>query len=515
MNLAAVQMPDHDIDDCSDFRLPGLVAHAANNSRLITAMAFSYSGIQNPRLLECHFHAPWGQCFDYLIQDLGPETFVIAQQKLAPFDRLSIQKWLKQKVAKKEEAKELERQRKANMLGKPIDVAAPPPFSTPGPPDVIMLADQVNVGGTDAADLEGEDDEEAELLAETSFETLPDARTEEKAPDFSIFKAFKFLNRETGDIITSADFPQNPADWDIVRVAAARVLLLAELKPPPSRHSEDEGAFQFALDNNIRKAMLQAFEQAERAFAADDKVGALVAIAVSGEWWAWKLVKREDAIPSPVSLEMEPAVPPAPQQQEETRRSLRLEKLAARQAEATAQDSQEQAKDGRGQGSIVLRLRSKPKQWYKEPDSDPDGENDNDKVSVRRATSKKGKEPDDRVRTVLQNAKLGYSDQAKATVLDALPTSGKWSDIMRLSTPASNQAFYILHYFIEHGRLPTREQAQPDNPGPSGNSGESRKRTAESTSVEDEQTLKKQRMDTNGEGEDVTSDGCMTPANDD
>ncbi|CAA7257373.1 unnamed protein product [Cyclocybe aegerita] len=459
-------MLNHDIDNGSNFRLPGLVSHADNVARLITAMSFSYSGLQNPRLLECYFYAPWGQCLSHLIEDVGPETFINPQHKLAPFDRTSIQAWLKQKQKEKDDVKMFEQQRKANMLGKPWPVATPSTAPTPGPPlRVIAPADQVNVGESSATEERDDDNDDGDddLLAEIPFETLPDQKAKEKSPDFSILKAIKFINRLTGDIITPEDFPKNPADWDIVRIAATRVLLLAELKPPASRHSKDETHFQLVLDNNLQKAGLQAIDQAELAFTADEKLDSVIALAVSGEWWMWNLVTRA-SVPS-LELELKLIAPPSPHQQQELRKSHRLQNTEARKAEAAIQDDTEKGKVWNG---MLLGVRTEPKS-YEEKESALDFPSDDQKVPYQPANSKKGKEPESeehqgpRARTVLQNAIPPYSDQAKASIFDALPPPGEWSEVMRLSTPASNQGFSILHYFIQHGRLPASGQVQPND----------------------------------------------------
>ncbi|KAJ3501623.1 hypothetical protein NLJ89_g9254 [Agrocybe chaxingu] len=498
-------MAHSDLDSHSDFRLPGSVSHADSNARLITTMSFSYSGIQNPRRLECYLHAPWGQCLTDLIDDLGPETFLIAQHKLSPFDRVSIQAWRKQKEEEKKAIQKLEQQRNANRLGKGIVPSGLSATSASG--SHVSPAPKVEVGGTGAK--EGTEEEDADVLADVSFETLPDKRTEEKSPDFSILKALKFLNRLTGDVMTVADFPENPADWDIVRVALSRVLVVVELKPAPSRHSEDEHEFQTALDRSIHRAGHQAIRQAERAFAADEKLEALVALAVSGEWWMWRLIRREEAPPlkteqtdpppSYLSLHAQPA-------HIQTSSTSILPSVAI-QPVLVSEGS------GRGQRGAAVNYA----EW------NSDGEEEEEKVSYNRrpAGSGKGKKETPaapRPRTVLQHAKPGYSDQAEASIFDVVPLpAGEWSNFMRLSTPRSNQALYILHYFIKHGRLPEREQTQTDNndhlAGPSRSGGISRKRASESTS--DEQAPKKQRLVAGDEDEELTSDGCVTPPSDD
>ncbi|CAA7257371.1 unnamed protein product [Cyclocybe aegerita] len=497
-------------------------------------MAFSYSGIQNPRRLECHLHAPWGLCFNDLIEDLGPETFVIAQHKLAPFNRLSIQAWRKKKEEEKLAIKMFEKQRNVNRLGKQRDVPLPSTPSESGsrfPPVPEVDAgetseDDEGAGedeGADEADEdeEGEDEDDTNILAELSFETLPDKRAEEKSPDFSIYKALKFRNRHTGEIITAREFPKNPADWDSVRVVLSRIRLLAELKPAPSRHSENEEDFQFGLETAIGKASHQAVVQARCAFEADERLEALVAVAVSGEWWAWKVFKREEVMPTDAEADETPSMTlsPHPQDRAPSSTGRDLEDPLPEQATASIQSTSGLRRSERNLLHGGAGLRAPP---YTEFDSSEETDDETQKVPVRLPMSRKGKEPEDhaaqdaKARTVFHKAKPGHSDEAKDTIFDAIPTPGEWTNNMRLSTPVSNQAFSILHYFIEHGRLPSREQTHPEdssNPGPPGSTGASLKRSSEWPSLDDEQAQKKQRLDLSEEDEDMTSDGCMTPPN--
>ncbi|KAJ3507129.1 hypothetical protein NLJ89_g6480 [Agrocybe chaxingu] len=370
-------------------------------------------------------------------------------------------------------------------LGKQTDVA-PSTASESGshfPPVPEVGAGKTSEDNEGAGEDEGAGDD-TNILAELSFEILPDKRAEEKSPDFSIYKALKFRNRHTHHHCRR--IPQE-----------SRRLEHPELKPAPSPHSENEEDFQFGLEVATSKAIRQAVVQAGRAFEADEKLEALVAVAVSGEWWAWRVIKREEA-----ETDETPPRTLSPRPQDRTPENTSRDLGAPLPEQATASN----------QSTSGLR-RSERNLFHGGADS---------KVPVRFPTSRKGKEPGDqaaqdiKARTVFHKAKPGHSDEAKDTIFDAIPLPGEWADYMRLSTPVSNQAFSILHYFVEHGRLPSREQMHPEdssNPGPPGSSGASLKRSSEWPSVDDEQAQKKQRLDLSEEDEDMTSDGCMTPPN--
>ncbi|CAA7257383.1 unnamed protein product [Cyclocybe aegerita] len=504
------QNRNSDSNNHSDFRLPGAVSRPYRQARLITTLAFSYSGILNPSLKECHLHAPWGHIFEDLIDDLGLETFIVAQHSFSPFDRVSIQDWYKKKQEKKKEIRRIEQERNANRLGKPLPVkVAEPPVPTPAVPQ--FSTSQALNAGTDA------DDQDIDLLAETSFRTLADERSEEKVPDFSIFKGLKFRNRVTNAIMTPADFPNDPADWDIVRVVVAKAMLLAELKPPPSRHIESEVAFHTALGKIMVKANLQAWRQAERACAADEKLQSLVLVACVGEWWTWRLANRREVIPpedtQPEStsniLPSDPRVelPEAASQRQSRRRN----------AAAPAQPSSTPEVGIRPQPRVA---KEKAKGKYAQPPED-EPDDDDDKVPYDRG-SRKGKEPEDELpptlapRRVFKTAQAGYSDQAEANIVDAIPPHTNWSDFLRLSTPASNQAWYLVHYFLQHGQVPGVELPSNDSGPVPGPSNASRKRSAEPTPVVGgrKSHSKKLKLDSVGvevrEEEDYASEGVMT-----
>ncbi|CAA7257350.1 unnamed protein product [Cyclocybe aegerita] len=463
----------------SDFTLPGLKARADRLQRLIITMAHSYSLTNNPRNLECYLYGPWDMVLNDLIYDIGPQIFVIPQQSIYPFHRNAILQRIQEKKEAKDRQAALENKRRENMRsGRQASNTRGNATSSRQARMAPQLQpqQQPTIQGSSAPQ---SPDASQHNVGDTSLETLPDQKSDELAPDFVLLSVLEFFLRGTHpkEPLTIEDLPKNLAEWDTVRIGRSRVDLVAEVKPAITRHPKDRDRFNRQLLAHMASAQKQAVQQVERAFKAqaDESVlETVLALACIGEWWSWVVVKRENAAllleiataneESSSRAEREAAAAEKEAAAAESRRKFSNFKIPQSEPDLTYRPSQ----SVKGASRVPRSPRagaSQPIGHYKEP-SDEEVNVDPDNLVPFRAPSPSRtaalrqpralKERKTRARLVPKATLVSITQPIHDDVADAVPHL-LWSRYLRLGTGASNQAFYLIHHFIQYRSFPARQ----------------------------------------------------------
>jgi hypothetical protein len=127
-----------------------------------------------------------------------------------------------------------------------------------------------------------------------SINTIAEKDTQECLPDFAVMGT-KFRRRDDRRRGPNGSlFPSDFQQWDEIRIMAAQPFLFAELKTPPSRHTDNVNDFRTTLQTIMRDAEEQAGMQAALAFNDDVyKMDKLILITACGEWWRFVVATRE------------------------------------------------------------------------------------------------------------------------------------------------------------------------------------------------------------------------------
>ena len=250
-----------------------------------------------------------------------------------------------------------------------------------------------------------------------SIATEAQKKAVEFTPDFSIVKS---LVVPRGNVpITIDAFPIT--SWNDFTVKAFTVPCIAELKRPPSRRSPSLRSFLRDLDGCFGFASASLEKQVENAFAMQSKnVDKVIMVACVGEWWSWKIAKRESYIFDSGSSSNDILLPSlfAPGPSEKPPRSQPPR-------EAKNDDSRRKAMD----------LHDEP---IKSSDKLP--------YSPRRKGQKRAKERSDHA---IRYTDLGHEmEPVKEDVEEATPIDDEWSGYILLGSPASNQRLFLIHRFL-------------------------------------------------------------------
>lgn len=136
--------------------------------------------------------------------------------------------------------------------------------------------------------------------ADHSIGTIADNKANDGRPDFVIMAASvmnRYLtNRVAADTATlQPRFPTDFMLWNYMKILVAHPLVIAELKTCASR-SVTRDKFMDQLRTLMRDATDQLEERADLIFNASNKyqgVNKLILIAACGEWWIFKIARRE------------------------------------------------------------------------------------------------------------------------------------------------------------------------------------------------------------------------------
>jgi hypothetical protein len=76
-----------------------------------------------------------------------------------------------------------------------------------------------------------------------------------------------------------------------------KAVMLTEIKRAPSRHQQNQHAFIHKLNLKLEEAQTQVALQAKRTWANHNAPSwpAVIVLAVSGEWWTWRIVYKQAA----------------------------------------------------------------------------------------------------------------------------------------------------------------------------------------------------------------------------
>lgn len=131
-----------------------------------------------------------------------------------------------------------------------------------------------------------------------SSSTIPGNTTGDQRPDFVIMAVsldHRYLSNRTVGTSEHTRFPTDFMSWDSMKIIAAHPLVVAELKTcVPRSATRDE--FMKRLHSLMGDAFDQLEDRADQIFNASNNyqgVDTLVLIAACGEWWRFKIARRD------------------------------------------------------------------------------------------------------------------------------------------------------------------------------------------------------------------------------
>ncbi|XP_006457514.1 hypothetical protein AGABI2DRAFT_147038 [Agaricus bisporus var. bisporus H97] len=228
-----------------------------------------------------------------------------------------------------------------------------------------------------------------------SFGTVAEGAASERIPDFVALAAVPRL-RNVGSA-TDHIFPSSYDSWKTMKLLACFPAMIVQLKRSPPRSLLQDGDFRDILQSYISAATTEADDSAALAFhnKQNRALKKIVLVAVSGEWWRFKIGLRENY-------------------------------------------------------EVQMNLDSKL--------SMENEEDDKDETKKARA-SKKGKgKYIPKLYTIQRHEDLGprHMAQLSSDVKKTEPRPGTWSKNILFGTPASNQRLYFIHELlkeIQHGLI--------------------------------------------------------------
>ena len=278
-------------------------------------------------------------------------------------------------------------------------------------------------------------------------------------PDFSIV-SLSLSHRPSSVHVPPADVPPLES-WPSLQVTMMKTPLLLECKRPPTRHALNNAFFSTSLGVQMRDAVDDAIMQGYAAFFSQPHLAKVILMAVSGEWWRWRLLLRpathERLRHDRRVAELQTGAPITDdadfdEYMEETRLSRSGKKCKKDKSDkayragnpSTVRDAAPRAQPSRGVGRSALQ------KGYAEVEEPP--------VSIVDRV-KYNPEPQDK-RTA--SSFIHHHDLAEDDVQSIVDNPNDllgevrigWSDFIRLGTPASNQSLGLIHRLLakEHDR---------------------------------------------------------------
>jgi len=233
-------------------------------SRLNVATALAYSGEHNSRLIENHSYIYVNLFLLDLVDDLGPEVLIGPQYVLDLYPGHGLK------------SQGHQNSRSGNNL-----------------PESGSEDDISSVG-------EGSDDQNSRHypgdVTMDSVDTISQ-RAKYIIPDFTILACLLRQRKSVSEPFDyPGDFPKWADDfdfWRLFRIEEVYYPALVEVKRPVSRTLQDHVEFLSQLRVMMLKATVGLRNQAKYAFALQPKLRRLLLIASVGEWWSWRILRRE------------------------------------------------------------------------------------------------------------------------------------------------------------------------------------------------------------------------------
>ncbi|KDR71645.1 hypothetical protein GALMADRAFT_281859 [Galerina marginata CBS 339.88] len=299
-----------------NYRPPGDRSNKPRRLCRAIGLANAFSRQYNPRRIETPFYGPWGDLFCSIVQ---------GQTNLLVFPQLNLYRFRDNAVP-------------LNFNSSVATQSAPKGNTDEVLPDFGFVATFWEPRGVDNTGINEPDN------------ATPDANPPEANPIPN--------NQSDADPLASnppySDLDDDDDDdlleWHQLKVTSSFVVGLGELKRPPPRNIEDPDIFIAELDSTLVRAVEAVEGQAALLFNSKvyDELDELLLIAVSGEWFQWKIAHRENYVL--------PKVLPKHWVRDFYRRALvaalaKLEEEERKEEEAKAREAQDASEDDDSEGN--------------------------------------------------------------------------------------------------------------------------------------------------------------------
>ncbi|PPQ93460.1 hypothetical protein CVT25_008564 [Psilocybe cyanescens] len=296
----------------------------------------------------------------------------------------------------------------------------------------------------------------SDAYSTSSKASKAEGNTDQAIPDFCIVSVV-CTHREGQQI------PPLPTSWSLLQIPRTDIRAIVELKQAPSRNLKTESRFVISLDSQLLLAKVQLRSQAALVFASPTyrNRDVVLCIAVSGEWYSWRLFQRTE-------FNFPEKIP---------KNFFYLQKYATGTASESPLAAGAQTSEGKNDEGVGEQDRDKKDseedvenrkdEDVDDNDDDVDSDEAEDEIEGEQGDGENEADEEDKkesvdavlpgVRPVQRFEGLSHPIlQAEvANIVDAWPERGDWSGWIRLGTAASNQSFYLMNQFLrdlQYGR---------------------------------------------------------------
>ena len=260
----------------------------------------------------------------------------------------------------------------------------------------------------------------AKAAPNTSTDTAAKQDATELTPDFSVVMTLVAPRNITQESLSRHPF----ANWNEFKIDSFIAPLFAELKRSPSRRCATIEVFREGLGGLFDEAMHSLEKQAENGFAMQAKeVNQIILLACVGEWWSWKIAERHLYVA----------------------RADLMNNILGDLEEFENAGSPKGPRKLPPRGSKTAQNRQK---CFEPEDESDESDESSDKVPYNPRRKGEGK-MQKRSAYPIHYTELGsFEERLKENVEDAMPPDYRWSNFIRLGSPASNQRLFLIHRFL-------------------------------------------------------------------
>lgn len=253
-----------------------------------------------------------------------------------------------------------------------------------------------------------------------STDTAAKRDATELTPDFSVVMTLVVPRHITQESLSHHLF----VHWNEFKIKWFIAPLFAELKRSPSRRCSTLEVFCHELNGLFDEAVHGLENQVENGFAMQPKgVNQIILLACVGEWWSWKVAERHCYVAGT---------------------DLMNNILG---------DIEEFENAGSPKGPRKLPPRGSKTALNRRKCFEPDDESDEsditfDKLPYNPCRKGEGRMPKRSAHPIHYTELGSFEEQLEENVENAMPPEHRWSNFIRLGSPASNQRLFLIHRFL-------------------------------------------------------------------